>query len=352
MFAEENQKRTEISELGEFGLINEIQKNTKLKLDSSKIGIGDDAAVIDHGDLQTVVSTDMMLEGVHFDLSYAPLKHLGYKAIASNLSDIFAMNAVPTQVTVSIGLSNRFSLEAVKELYIGIETACQTYNVDLVGGDTTSSLSGLVISVTAIGQAKSEDIVTRSGAKDGNLLVVSGDLGAAYMGLQMLEREKGIFNETNNVQPDFTGMEYILERQLKPEPRKDVVMALQSFGIVPTAMIDVSDGLSSEALHLATNSDLGVTIYEDKIPIDQQTFDVAMENHLDPTVCALSGGEDYELLFAMDINEYDKIKDQKIFSAIGHFTAKSEGNKLIAKNGTEHELIAQGWNHMNGKNEG
>lgn len=340
----EENKRTELSELGEFGLIDRIAEKVTLQLESSVKGIGDDSAVIDYKGLSTVVSTDMLVEGVHFDLTYVPLKHLGYKAITVNLSDILAMNAIPQQVTVSLALSNRFSKEAVDELYKGILSACATYNVDLIGGDTTSAVAGLVISVTAIGAAKKEDLVYRNGAKEGNLLVTTGDLGGAYMGLQMLEREKEIFKEAANVQPDFNGMEYILERQLKPEPRKDVIVELKNIGLKPTAMIDISDGLASEIFHLCKSSDLGIELYEDKIPIDQQTFDVAMENHLDPTVCALSGGEDYELLLAVDLKDYDKIKGHPLFKIIGHFTEAAQGHYLIAKNGTRHELQAQGWN--------
>jgi thiamine-monophosphate kinase len=342
--SEEENKRTELSELGEFALIDSISEKVKIQLDSTIKGIGDDAAVVDYKDMETVISTDMLVEGVHFDLSYVPLKHLGYKAVAVNLSDILAMNAIPQHITVSIALSNRFSKEAIDELYSGILNACTTYQVDLIGGDTTSSLSGLVISITAVGSAKKKDLVYRNGAKEGNLLVTSGDLGGAYMGLQMLEREKGIFKESTNIQPDFTGMEYILERQLKPEPRKDVILELETMGVKPTSMIDVSDGLASEIFHLCKSSKLGIELYEEKIPIDQQTFDIALENHLDPTVCALSGGEDYELLFSVDINEFEKFKAHPLFKVIGHFTDEGQGYNLIAKNGTRHELQAQGWN--------
>jgi thiamine-monophosphate kinase len=344
---EENNDRTELTELGEFGLIDSIAEKVKIQLPSTIKGIGDDAAVLDYKGMETVISTDMLIEGVHFDLSYVPLKHLGYKAIAVNLSDILAMNAIPQHVTVSVALSNRFSKEAVDELYSGILNACSTYQVDLIGGDTTSSVSGLVISVTAIGAANKENLVYRDGAKEGNLLITSGDLGGAYMGLQMLEREKGIFKDSDNVQPDLEGMEYILERQLKPEPRKDVILELETMGVKPTSMIDVSDGLASEIFHLCKSSNVGVELYEDKIPIDQQTFDIALENHLDPTVCALSGGEDYELLFSVDINEFKKFKAHPMFKVIGHFTDVGQGYNLIAKNGTRHELQAQGWNSFN-----
>jgi thiamine-monophosphate kinase len=342
--SQEENDRTELSELGEFALIDSISEKVKIQLDTTIKGIGDDAAVLDYKNMETVISTDMLIEGVHFDLSYVPLKHLGYKAVAVNLSDILAMNAIPQHITVSVALSNRFSKEAIDELYSGILNACSTYQVDLVGGDTTSSVSGLVISITAVGAAKKEDIVYRDGAKEGNLLITSGDLGGAYMGLQMLEREKGIFTESENIQPDLTGMEYILERQLKPEPRKDVILELQTMGVKPTAMIDISDGLASEIFHLCKASKLGIELYEEKIPIDQQTFDIALEHHLDPTVCALSGGEDYELLFAVDINEHAKFKAHPMFKVIGHFIDEGQGHNLIAKNGTRHDLEAQGWN--------
>ncbi len=341
--SEDSSKRTELEQLGEFGLIEAIKAKVKLKLDSSIKGIGDDAAVLDYGGEKVVISTDMLVEGVHFDLSYVPLKHLGYKAVVVNLSDILAMNAIPQHITVSIALSNRFSAEAVEELYLGIKLACDTYNVDLVGGDTTSSVAGLIISVTATGCAKEENIVYRNTAKESNILVASGDLGGAYMGLQMLEREKEIFEESDNVQPSLEGMEYILERQLKPEARKDVIVELERLKIKPTAMIDVSDGLASEILHICTSSKVGVDLYEDKIPIDQQTFDVAVENHLDPTMCALNGGEDYELLFALDLKDYDKIKGHPLFKVIGHLTDVGQGHNLVAKNGTRHDIQAQGW---------
>ena len=346
MFQEES-KRTEIGSLGEFGLIEAITKNVKLRNESSEKGIGDDAAIIDYGAAsKTVVSTDMLIEGVHFDLSYTPLKHLGYKAVVVNVSDIMAMNAIPRQITVSIALSNRFSLEAVEELYAGINLACEIYNVDLIGGDTTSSLSGLVISVTAIGEGKEGKIVYRNEAKESNLLVVSGDLGGAYMGLQILEREKQIFKESPSVQPDLTDCNYIIERQLKPEARLDVIKEFEKLDIIPSAMIDISDGLSSEVLHLCKQSKLGVNVYEDKLPIDQQTFDRARDNHLDPTMCALNGGEDYEMLFALDLVDYEKVKDHPLFTIVGHFVPESDGCTLTAKGGTSHPLEAQGWNSL------
>lgn len=344
---QEDPKRTEISSLGEFGLIEALTKNVKLRNTSSEKGIGDDAAVIDYGsDSKTVISTDMLVEGVHFDLSYVPLKHLGYKSVVVNISDIIAMNAVPRQITVSIAISNRFSLEAVQEIYEGINHACEIYNVDLIGGDTTSSLSGLVISVTAIGEGKEGKIVSRDGAKESNLLVCTGDLGGAYMGLQILEREKQIFKESPNVQPDLEDCDYILERQLKPEARLDMIKEFENLDIIPKAMIDISDGLSSEVLHLCKQSNLGINVYEDKLPVDQQTFDRARENHLDPTTCALNGGEDYELLFAIDLADYDKVKNHPHFTIIGHFVEPSEGYTLTAKGGSSHPIEAQGWNPL------
>ncbi len=341
---ENKDNRTELSELGEFGLIDLIKKNVTIQNQSSLKGIGDDAAVIDSEGKRTVISTDMLMEGIHFDLSYVPLKHLGYKAVAVNLSDIYAMNAEPKQITVSIAISNRFSLEAVEELYSGIFLACKNYKVDLVGGDTTSSKSGLALSITAIGVANDNDLVYRNGAKESNLLVVSGDLGGAYMGLQILEREKQIFVESPKVQPELDGNDYILERQLKPEPRADVYQMLRDLNIKPTAMIDISDGLASEIFHLCSQSGLGIELFEEKIPIDPQTFERAMEFGIDPTVAALSGGEDYELLFAINMADYDKIKNNPLVTVIGHFTPKNNGYYLVAKDGSKHELKAQGWN--------
>jgi thiamine-monophosphate kinase len=342
----ENTSRTELSELGEFGLINHLTQHIELVQPSTIKGVGDDAAIIDNGNLQTVITTDMLVEGVHFDLSYVPLKHLGYKSVVVNLSDIYAMNAEPGQIVVSIAISSRFSLEALEELYAGMLLACKKYKVDLVGGDTTSSLSGLVINITAIGKIEANKVVSRAGAKEGNLLCVSGDLGAAYMGLQILEREKAIFKENPKLQPDLEGKDYILERQLKPEARQDIVELLKKIDVQPTSMIDVSDGLSSEILHLCQQSKLGVELYEEKIPIDPLTFDTALEFSLDPTLCALSGGEDYELLFTVDISDYDKIKNAKELSIIGHMTNESKGCLMVAKSGSVHELKAQGWNAL------
>ncbi len=342
----DNTSPTDLASLGEFGLIKHLAQHFDIKHSSTVKGVGDDAAVIDNGNLQTLVSTDLLLEGVHFDLSYVPLKHLGYKAVVVNLSDIYAMNGTPRQIVVSLGLSNRFSLEAIEELYQGMLLACNKYNVDLVGGDTSSSRSGLIINITVIGAAEKEELVYRSGAKEGDLLCVSGDLGGAYMGLQVLEREKAVFKENPKLQPDLEGKDYILERQLKPEARKDVIEQFKALGIRPTAMIDVSDGLASEILHICEQSGVGVDLYEEKIPLDSLTYDTAREFNLDPTVCALSGGEDYELLFTIPLEDYNKIKNLPDFSVIGHLTPSSKGYQLIAKAGTVHPLKAQGWNHL------
>src|ERR1700710_3139661 len=344
----DNKEKTNIEALGEFGLINHLTKNIKLVQKSSVKGVGDDAAVLDFEGKKVLVSTDMLLEGIHFDLAYTPLKHLGYKAVQVNLSDIYAMNGTATQVTVSIGISSRFPLEAVEELYEGIYLACEKYNVDLVGGDTSSSKQGLVISVTAIGYADEKDIVYRSGAEEGDLICVTGDLGGAYTGLQLLEREKMIYLENPNIQPDLEGKDYIVERQLKPEARKDIVELLKDIKIVPTSMIDVSDGLASEILHICKQSSKGCNIHEDKIPLDPMTFETAREFNLDPTVCALSGGEDYELLFTIKQADYEKIKLQMDISVIGHITEASAGCNLLTKSGIVHAIKAQGWNAFKG----
>lgn len=338
----DNPSRTELSALGEFGLIERLAARVQLAQPSSVKGIGDDAAVIDASGLHQVITTDMLVEGVHFDLAYMPLKHLGYKAIVVNLSDVYAMNAEPRQVTVALALSNRFPVEAVDELYEGMLLACRNYGVDLVGGDTCSSRSGLVIAVTAIGAAKPEEIVYRSGAGEHDLLVVSGDLGGAYMGLQVLQREKAVFTETG-AQPDLADHDYILERQLKPEARRDIVALLKQLGVKPTAMIDIGDGLASEALHIARSSGVGVRLYDEKLPIDPHTFSTARDFHLDPTVCALSGGEDYELLFTIAQSDYDKIKGNPDLTVVGHMTDANSGYRLVDKQGGEHELTAQGW---------
>ncbi len=340
----ENKERTEIEKLGEFGLIRHLTQNFNIEQSSTIKGVGDDAAVLDFAKDKTLISTDMLLEGIHFDLAYTPFKHLGYKAIQVNLSDLYAMNGIASQVTVSIGLSSRFPLETVEELYEGIQLACKKFGVDLVGGDTSASKQGLVISVTSIGHANEKDICYRDGAQEGDLICVSGDLGAAYVGLQLLEREKKIYLENPNIQPDLEGKDYIVERQLKPEARKDVVEFLKSIKVKPTAMIDVSDGLASEIKHICEQSKKGCHIYEEKIPIDPMTYDTAREFGLDPTVCALSGGEDYELLFTIKQADYDKIKDSPDISVIGHITDAASGCQLITKSGNQHEIKAQGWN--------
>lgn len=339
----ENKGRTELSALGEFGLIKHLTENIALHHESSVKGVGDDAAVLEYKNKEVLVSTDMLVEGVHFDLTYVPLKHLGYKAISTNVSDICAMNGTAKQVTVSIALSNRFSVEAIEELYSGMLLACNNYKVDLVGGDTTSSLSGLIISITVIGEAEKEEIVYRNGAKEKDLLVVTGDLGGAYMGLQILEREKAVFKENPNLQPDLEGNDYILERQLKPEARIDIKAILKEKGIHPTSMIDISDGLASEILHLCTQSNVGCDLFEEKIPLDGQTSSRAHEFKLDPTICALSGGEDYELLFTIPQSDYDKVKGHPDFTVIGHMTDKASGVNMITRSGTSVQLTAQGW---------
>jgi thiamine-monophosphate kinase len=340
----ENKGRTELNQLGEFGLIDTIKKSVTLNQESSIEGIGDDAAILDLSKSTTVVSTDMLLENVHFDLAYAPLKHLGFKSVAVNISDICAMNAIPTQILVSIGISNRFSLEAVEELYLGINAACKAYNVDLIGGDTTSSTSGLVISITAIGMQDKEKIVKRSGAKEGELLCVTGDLGGAYMGLQLLDREKRIFVEQPRMQPDLEGKDYIVGRQLKPEARIDVITTLNDLSIIPTSMIDVSDGVASELHHLMEHSKVGFVVYEDKLPIDPMTYQQGIDFGIDPTVAALNGGEDYELLFTVKQTDFEAIKHHKDISIIGYCTQESEGIHLISKNDTKVPITSQGWN--------
>lgn len=341
----EDKNRTELSDLGEFGLIDRIAKSVKTNQKSTIKGIGDDAAVIGSEELKTLISTDLLLEGIHFDLSYVPLKHLGYKAVAVNLSDIYAMNGKPTQITVSLGLSSRFPLEAIDELYTGILLACEKYNVDLVGGDTTSSVTGLSISITAIGQANQADIVYRNGAKETDLICVSGDLGAAYLGLQLLEREKAIFKENPEIQPDLSGHDYVLERQLKPEPRADIIDILELEKVIPTAMIDVSDGLSSDLMHICTQSNVGCRVYNDKLPIDHTTALAAEELNVDTTISALNGGEDYELLFTVNIQDYNRLKDNPAIRVIGHITDKSDGYNLVSGEQIL-PLKAQGWKHL------
>ena len=340
------ENRTELEQLGEFGLIDRLTKDTKKYQDNTVKGVGDDAAVIDVGDKYMLVSTDMLVEGIHFDLTYVPLMHLGYKAAIVNFSDIYAMNGDVTQITVSIAVSNRFSIEAIEEIYKGIHKACELYQVDLVGGDTTSSTSGLIISVTAIGEVQKNEIVYRSGAQENDLLVVSGNLGAAYMGLQVLEREKLVYKDNPEAQPELEGVDYILERQLKPEARKDIVHFLKEMSIMPTSMIDVSDGLASEAMHLAYASEKGVVIFDEKIPVDQETYNQAREFNIDASTAALNGGEDYELLFSISQSDYDKIKDTEHLTIVGHFTDKASGYMVVDRAGTVIPLKAQGWNHF------
>ena len=346
MIEDKNQERTSLSELGEFGLISHLTKHFNTKNSSTIKAVGDDAAVIENNDKQTLITTDLLIEGVHFDLSYMPLKHLGYKAVMVNLSDVYAMNGTAEQITVSIAISNRFPLEAVEELYAGIQLACETYNVDLIGGDTTSSTKGMLLSITAIGSAKKEDIVYRDGAKETDLIVVSGDLGAAYLGLQVLEREKQVFQVDPKNQPDLDAYTYLIERQLKPEARKDIPGMLKEMEVKPTAMIDISDGLSSEIMHICSQSNVGCKIYEDKIPLDPQVISASEEFNMDSTMIALSGGEDYELLFTVPIADFDKIKGNPNLSIIGHITEQNQGMNLVTRGDQEIALKAQGWNAL------
>jgi thiamine-monophosphate kinase len=339
-------KRTELAQLGEFGLIDHLTSDIKPMNSTTLKGVGDDAAVIDQGDYVTLVSKDLLAEGIHFDLSYTPLKHLGYKAAVVNISDICAMNGKAEQLLVGISVSNRFSVEALDELYAGIKLACEKYKVDLVGGDTTSSASGLFISITVIGRAKKDEVVYRNTARENDLICVSGDLGAAYMGLLLLEREKQVFKANPGMQPDLDGYDYVLERQLKPEARVDILEKLKEAGIKPTAMIDISDGLASEVLHLAKDSGLGCRIFENKLPIDVVTGDVAAEFRIDPTTAAMNGGEDYELLFTVNINDFDKVKEMPGIHVIGHMLEKAEGEYLISNGGSLYPIEAQGFNHM------
>jgi thiamine-monophosphate kinase len=339
-------ERTEISSLGEFGLIEHLTKNIELQNASSVVGVGDDAAIIDHFGKQTVISTDLLIENVHFDLIYTPLRHLGYKSIVVNLSDIYAMNATPTQVILSLGISNRFSLEALDEFYDGVYAACEKYGVDLVGGDTSSSQKGFIISVTAIGEVSPDKYVKRSTAKKGDLLCVSGTLGAAYVGLLFLEREKKIYIESPGVQPDLEGESYVIGKLLKPEARKDIIEFFEQQEIIPTSMMDISDGLSSEVLHICKQSELGCVIYEEKVPVADETRNAAYKFQIDPTACALSGGEDYELLFTLSQNDYDKITLNENISVIGIMTEAVEGTHIVTKSGNRYVITAQGWNHM------
>lgn len=346
MFEDKNQQRTAIENLGEFGLIDHLTKNFEIKQKSTIKGIGDDAAILSFGNKQTVVTTDLLIENVHFDLSYVPLKHLGYKAVVVNLSDIYAMNAMASQITVSIAISNRFPLEAVEELYGGIETAAKIYNIDVVGGDTTSSTTGLLISITAIGQVDKSNVIYRNGAKPNDLLVVTGDIGAAYMGLQVLEREKEVFKVNPQNQPDLTPYTYIVERQLKPEARKDIFELLQKLEVKPTAMMDISDGLSSEIIHICKQSQVGVELYEDKIPLDPQVISTCEEFNLDSTTIALNGGEDYELLMTIDQKDFDKIKGNPNLTVIGFITEHERGMNLITRGEQVVPIIAKGWNAL------
>ena len=340
-------KITSLEKIGEFGLIDLLTKDLKKHQESTIFGVGDDAAVIEKTeDTVTLISTDALIEGIHFNMMYTPLKHLGYKSVVVNLSDIYAMNGKAEQITVSLAVSSRFPKEAIEELYEGIKKACEVYEVDLIGGDTTSSLSGLMISITAIGTAKKEDVVYRSGAQANELIVVSGDLGAAYMGLQVLEREKSVYKANPDIQPDLDGYDYLLERQLKPEARQDVIRFLKELGVKPTAMIDISDGLASELFHLCKQSNLGCQIYDEKLPIDSKVSTTAIDFNISPTTCALNGGEDYELLFSIKQEDFDKIKGNPHMTVIGHFTAKGSGLYMIDKQGAAIELKAQGWNHF------
>ncbi len=341
--------RTEIASLGEFGLIRRLTDDIHLQNSSSQYGVGDDAAVLSYPEQKVLVTTDLLMEGVHFDLTYVPLKHLGYKSAMVNFSDIYAMNGMPKQITVSLAVSKRFSVEDIEDFYAGLRLACAQHQVDIVGGDTTSSLTGFAISITCIGEAPEEQIVYRNGARETNLICVSGDLGAAYMGLQLLEREKAIFKGEENAQPDFVGKEYLLERQLKPEARRDIVQRLAEAGIRPTSMIDISDGLSSELLHICTQSKVGCRVYEEHIPIDYQTAVMAEEFNMNLTTCAMNGGEDYELLFTVPIADHEKISQMEGIRLIGHITNEQMGCALISRDGQEFILKAQGWNPLQEK---
>ena len=345
------ENRTEISSLGEFGLIEHLTRNIELQNASSIVGVGDDAAVIDHFGKQTVITSDMLVEGVHFDLMYTPLKHLGYKSVVVNLSDIYAMNATPTQIILNIAISNRFSIEALDEFYNGIYTACEKYGVDLIGGDTSSSQKGFIISVTAIGEITPDKYVRRNTAKKGDLLCVSGDLGGAYIGLLFLEREKKIYLENPNIQPDLESESYVIGRLLKPEARKDIVEFFEKEKVIPNSMMDISDGLSSEILHICNQSDLGCVIYEERVPIAEEMKNAAYKFQIDPTACALSGGEDYELLFTVGQNDYDKIKLNEDISVIGYMTEREKGANIITKGESTYPITAQGWNAFK-KNKG
>jgi len=342
----DNNSRTELDQLGEFGLIERLAAGVQKFQENTVKGIGDDAAVIDIGDQYLLMSTDMLIEGIHFDLSYTPLRHLGYKAIAVNASDIAAMNGIPQQVTVSVALSNRFSIEAIEELYEGINLACESYNIDLVGGDTTSSLSGLMISISIIGRVDKNKVVYRSNAQVNDIICVSGDLGGAFMGLQLLQREKSVYLANPEMQPELEGKDYIIQRQLKPEARLDVIHELNDLKVIPTSMIDISDGLASEILHICKSSNKGAVIFEDKLPIDGMAFNTALEFNLDPVTVTLNGGEDYELLFTIKPEDFEKIKNQPDIATIGYITEKSAGANIVLKSGNSATLKAQGWKHF------
>lgn len=351
MLEDKNSEKTSLETIGEFGLIDHLTKHFRIHHSSTLKGIGDDCAVLSSSDKQRVVTTDLLIEGVHFDLSYMPLKHLGYKSVMVNISDVYAMNAKAEQITVSLAVSNRFPLEAIEELYAGIQLACETYNIDLIGGDTTSSTKGMLISITAIGTANEEDIVYRDGAKANDLIVVTGDLGGAYLGLQVLEREKQVFQVNPENQPDLDSYSYLIERQLKPEARKDIHRLLKELEVKPTAMIDISDGLSSEIMHICTQSNVGCNIFEDKLPLDPQVISTCEEFNIDSTMVALSGGEDYELLFTVSINDFDKIKANPNLTVIGHVTEQNQGMNLVTRANQSIPLKAQGWNAFDAENE-
>ena len=344
--SEEKNKLTEISELGEFGLIKHITKDIELKHKSSFKGIGDDAAVIDYGNTCSVLTSDILVEGIHFNLIYSPLKHLGYKAVVVNLSDVYAMGATPKQLIVSIAISKKFAVEHIQEIYEGIKLACENYQVDLIGGDTSSSLTGLAISITAIGEAKKEDLIYRNTASKNDVICVTGSLGGAYMGLQLLEREKALFSQDPNFKPKLEGYDYILQRQLKPEARKEVIEFIKDTGIKPTAMIDISDGLSSELMHICDQSEVGCKIFQDKIPIDENTTSMANEFNMEPLTAALNGGEDYELLFTVDVTDLEKVQNHPLIHPIGHIAGQEHGAVLVTKGGESIQLQAQGWNQM------
>ena len=342
----EEKEVVNLKELGEFGLIDRITKKIKSYQQNTKLGSGDDAAVI-KSKKNILISSDMLVEGIHFDMSFTPLKHLGYKSVVVNISDIYAMNAIPTQITVNLGISSKYTLEAIDELYDGILLACEKYKVDIIGGDITSCISGLTISITAIGEGNENEIVKRSGAKENDLLITTGDLGGAYMGLNVLQREKEVWKNNPNMQPELDDFNYILQRQLKPEARKDIIESFKEINIKPTSMIDISDGLASEIFHICKASKVGCQVYEDKIPIDSETYKTSMDFNINPTVSALNGGEDYELLFTINQKDYEKIKNDPKITVIGHITKKDQGINLVGNGNNLTPLKAQGWNHFN-----